>query len=323
MNQKPLFTYLSNEERSEIEILHGRGYSARAIGRVLGRSPNTISLELKRVPSGYKATLAKQYVKTNLKNRRFQWQKINKCIELRNYIIAGLKEDWSPDEIAGRMKESNQAFYACKDTIYQWLDTARGNKYKKYLYSNRPGRRHKKSGNQGKIPALVPISERPEIINTRSRGGDWETDLIVSKRGTTTAISSNIDRKSRYLVANKVLDQTAYEKQKTLHVLIEGFLVHSMTYDRGHENVKHSELGVATYFCNPYSSWEKGSIENANKCLRRYIPKKTDLSTITEKKLQEYVNKINNKPRKILGYKTALEVATELGLFKKVINRVS
>jgi transposase, IS30 family len=191
------------------------------------------------------------------------------------------------------------------------------------LYSSRPGRRHKKNGNQGKIPALVPISERPEIINTRLRVGDWETDLVVSKRGTPTAISSNIDRKSRYLVANKVQNQTSSEKQKTLQILIEEFLVHSMTYDRGHENVKHNELGVATYFCNPYSSWEKGSIENANKCLRRYIPKKTDLSTITEKKLQEYVNKINNKPRKILGYKTALEVATELGLFKKVINSVS
>jgi transposase, IS30 family len=119
MTKKPTFQYLSSAERSEIEILHTKGYSVRAIARVLGRSPNTISLELKRVPSGYKAKLAKQYARTNLKNRRFQWQKINKCIELRNYIIAGLKEDWSPDEIAGRMIESKQEFYASKDTIYK------------------------------------------------------------------------------------------------------------------------------------------------------------------------------------------------------------
>jgi IS30 family transposase len=167
MKQETAFTYLSNAERDEIQILHEKGYSCRKIARTLGRSPNTISYELKRVPSGYKATLGKQYARTKLKNRRLQWRKLNENKELRNYVVAGLKNSWNPDEIAGRMNRENSPWYVSKSAIYEWLETTRGEKYKKYLYSERPGRRHKKTGKQGQLLNIISISERPEALNKR------------------------------------------------------------------------------------------------------------------------------------------------------------
>jgi transposase, IS30 family len=318
--KKPAFKYLSDSERSEIQILNDKGYGVREISRSLGRSPNTISQELQRVPSGYKAALAKQYARTKLKNRRLQWRKINKCKELREYIIAGLKDGWSPDVIAGRMKKERKPWYASKSNIYAWLETARGEPYKKYLYGERPGRRCKKSGKQGQLLNTTSINERPTVINDRERAGDWESDLIVSARGTPGGISTTSERLSRFLVAEKVPDLTAESKQKTLVSLTQEFLVQSITFDRGHENAKHHELTIPSYFCNAYHSWEKGGVENQNKGMRRYLPKKTDLSSVTEEYLQSIVMIINNTPRKILGYATAMERAVELGVIKSKLS---
>lgn len=320
IEKKSAFTYLSGSERSEIEILQRKGYSMRSIATTLGRSPNTISRELKRVPSGYRASLAKQYVRTSLKNRRLQWSKIEKYPALKKYIVTSLKKGWSPDTIAGRMNLDQEPWSVSKISIYTWLETSRGEKYKKYLYGERPGRRCKKSGKQGQISNLVSITERSEIVSDRTRAGDWESDNVVSKRGTQGGVSTHIDRRSRFFVATKVYDLGSEEKQKTLLSLTEEFLVNSITFDRGHENARHYELEVPTYFCDPYSSWQKGSVENGNKCLRRYLPKKTDLSSVTEEELQIVVSIINDMPRKILGYKTAREVATEVGLFKSELS---
>lgn len=314
------FKYLSSGERSEIEILKGKGYSIRAIAKVLGRSPNTISYELKRVPSGYQAKTAKLYARVKLKYRRLEWSKIEKTPELKRYIILKLKQSWNPDEISGRMKKEKQPWYVSKSAIYEWLETARGERYKKYLYAYRPGRKHKKKdGIHGQIKYIVSISKRSLGIEHRSRYGHWESDCMVSKRGTKGGLSTHIERKSRLLVVTKVPDLTSSEKQKTLTNLTQEFSVRSITFDRGHENAKHHELGIPTYFCNAYSSYEKGGVENANKMIRRFLPKKTDFSLISQEEINQIVSIINNKPRKILNYCTANEVA----LAGRVIKRVS
>ena len=142
---------------------------------------------------------------------------------------------------------------------------------------------------------------------------------MISKRGTKGGLSTHIERKSRLLVAQKVPNMTSNEKQKTLQNLSEMFSVKSITFDRGVENAKHYELGMPTYFCNAYHSWEKGGVENANKMIRRFFPKKTDFSVIPQEEIDQIVSIINNKPRKILNYSTSLEVAGDGG----VINRVS
>lgn len=309
------FRYLSSEERSEIEILKRKGYGVREIARVLGRSPNTISRELGRVPSGYTAQTAKIYASTKLKNRRLQWSKIESIPELKRYVIEGLKKHWNPDEIAGRMKKEKRPWYVSKSAIYLWLETVRGERYKKYLYAYRPGRRHtKKTGLHGQISHMTPIEQRK---NKRTRYGHWESDLIVSGRSGTGGLSTHVERKSRFVVAQKVKNQTSTEKQKTLIPLVQGFKVISIAFDRGHENAKHYELHTQTYFCNAYCSSEKGGVENANKMIRAFFPKKTDFASIPEEEVSRIVSIINNKPRKILGYCTATEVAVKAG----VINR--
>ncbi len=313
------FKYLSSDERSEIEILINKGYKIREIARVLGRSPNTISLELKRVPSGYKAIYAKIYASTKLKNRRFQWSKIESIPLLKRYVINGLKNHWNPDEISGRMKKEKKPWYVSKSAIYEWLETVRGERYKIYLYAHRPGRRHrKKDGLQGQIK-IIPIESRNLGIINRSRYSHWESDLVVSGRNGRGGLSTSLERKSRYLSAYKVKDFTSAEKQKTLIQLKQEFSVKSITFDRGHENAKHYELGIQTYICNAYHSYEKGGVENANKMIRKFFPKKTDFSLISQEEVNSIVSIINNKPRKILSYQTAYEVALKHG----VINRVS
>jgi IS30 family transposase len=314
------FKYLSSGERSEIEILNNKGYKIREIARVLGRSPNTISLELKRVPSGYRASYAKIYASTELKNRRLQWSKIESIPELKEYIIKGLKNSWNPDEISGRMKKDKCPWYISKSAIYIWLDTIRGERYKKYLYAYRPGKRHKKKdGFHGQIFNMIPIETRGFGIINRSRYAHWESDLVVSGRSGTGGLSTSLERKSRYLSAYKVDNLSSNEKQKTLIQLVQEFSVKSITFDRGHKNARHHELNISTYFCNAYHSWEKGGVENANKMIRRFFPKKTNFASVSEKEVNRIVSIINNKPRKILNYRTAYEVALAGG----VINRVS
>ena len=314
------FSYLSESERSEIEILKGKGYKMREIARVLGRSPNTISYELKKVPSGYRADYAKIYARRNLMYRRLQWSKIEQNSELKAYIIKGLEKHWNPDEISGRMKKEKKPWYVSKSAIYEWLETARGERYKEYLYAYRPGHRHKKKEElKGPVLNMTSISLRSLGVEHRSRYGHWESDCIVSKRGTKGGLSTHSERKSRLLVAQKVPDMTSREKQKTLTHLTQEFFVKSITFDRGVENAKHRELGIPTYFCNAYHSWKKGGVENANKMIRRFFPKKTDFSLISQEEIDRIVSIINNKPRKILNYCTSLEVAGAGG----VINRVS
>jgi len=312
---KKKYTYLSDSERSEIEILRKKKYSMRSIARVLGRSPNTISYELKRCPSGYAAKLAKQYARTALKNRRFQWRKLNKYKELREYVVEGLKHGWNPHEIAGRMKYEKKGFCISATSIYAWLlHEVRGEPYKKYLYMFRfKRRRPRKRGNHGKIKHMVPIHKRDKVSV-----GTWETDLVVSSRKGVGALSTSNELLSRYLVVEYVPDRTSSSKQKTLQRLTQEFLVESITFDRGHENARHYELSIPTYFCDAYSSWQRGANENQNKLLRRYFPKGTDFRRVSHQQIQEVVDRINNKPRKVLGYRTATEVAEEIGLFTGV-----
>ena len=139
-------TKIKKAERNEIFILLNKKYSIRNIGKALGRSPNTISYEIKNNSTNgkYDPRKAENKARVSLRDRRFQWRKINENKELRKYIVAGLKDHWNPDEISGRMKKDKCPWYVSKSTIYLWLETVRGERYKKYLYGCRLGRRHKR-----------------------------------------------------------------------------------------------------------------------------------------------------------------------------------
>jgi len=312
---------LSLAEREEIEILLGKGYSSRAIGKALGRGHNTVSYEIKENGGvlTYNAQNAHQYAQTARKDTRREWSKIEHTAEMKQYIIQCLEKHWNPDEISGRMKKEKKPWYASKTAIYDWLQSVYGQQYCVHLYSGRyHKKKHEKKTERVMILERIGIEERFLGAKNRTRYGHWEDNTIVSRKGCNGGLSTGSERKSRLVTATKVNSMSTTEHMDVIRKHIEEYKTLSITFDNGIENKQHTSLGVPTFFCEPYSSWQKGGVENANKMLRRYFPKGTNFRIISQKKIDVAVSLINNKPRKILGYKTALEVASACGMINDI-----
>ena len=312
---------IKRAERDEIFILLQKGYSIRSIGRALGRSPNSVSYEIKNNSTNgkYDPKKADKKARISLRNRRFQWRKINKDKELKKYIVQGLKDHWNPDEISGRMKKEKKPFYTSKAAIYEWLRTARGNRYCEHLYSERYYKKKKtKKTEKVMIPDRVSIDMRSKGVENRSRYGHFEKDAVCSPKNGSGALAVIQERKSRYIDAKKVAGFSPRKHNEAIMEMKKDKKMLSLTYDNGIENRWHKKLKIPSYFCDPYSSWQKGGVENANKMIRRYLPKKTNLAKISQGYLDEIILKINNKPRKILGYRSSLEVARAGGVLLEI-----
>lgn len=305
---------MSKSERLEISILRSKKYSMREIARATDRSPNTISAELRRnrVCGTYNPQRAHHKAYVRKKYARFQWKKLNQDKELKGFIVSCLKRHWSPSEIAGHMKREKLSFYVSKNSIYRWLYSTQGSRYCRYLYSKRYTKKKRvKKTERVMIPNRAGIQERMAGANNRSRYGHFECDTIVSGKHGSGAVSVLIDRKSRYVILNKLSTLAPSEHARVLTTTLGELSVRSVTFDNGIENRGHQELGIPTFFCDPYSSWQKGSVENVNKMVRRYIPKGSDISKVSEEKIKEIESIINKKPRKILGYRSAYDVMME------------
>ena len=302
----------------EISILLKKEYSFREIGKALRRSPNTVSYEVKSNSTNGEYDPIKANAKARLRKRmsKFQWMKIEEKKELKKYIVSGLKKHWNPDEISGRMKKEKQPFYASKTIIYDWLRSNRGQGYCGYLYSKRCHRkkRDKNKTTKTMIPERISLNKRFMGASNRTRYGHWEKDAIVSRKGSKGSLAVAQERKSRLIIAMKTKTMSPVEHADKTKIMFRGLMVKSVSFDNGIENKNHKELGCPSFFCDPYSSWQKGGVENGNKMIRRYLPKKTILSEISQDRIDHIVSIINNKPRKILGYKTALEVARQGGV---------
>lgn len=318
---------LSDAERSEIEILKRKGYSNRKIAEALGRSPNTISREIKvnTVAGEYVARKAKVKSRLSRRSRRYQWQKIEQHPELRNFIIERLAppHDWSPRAISGHLQHwQTKLPYVSTMQIYAWLYSSRGQPYCQHLYSERyhPRKQRANKTERVMIPDRISIAERPAAVETRIEAGDWEYDSIVSsKRSRSThALAVVQDRATRLVRAGLVPNLRPTPYAMAITSLVGGLLVRTMTTDNGIENKAHADItsntGAAVYFTDPYASWQKGGVENVNKMIRRYFPKGTDFSTVTQVQVDQAVSRINNKPRQCLGFKSALQCAVEKGL---------
>jgi len=311
---------LEKAERLEIKILLDKGYSLRGIAGAMKRSPNTISYELKinKVNGVYDPHKAHIKAQVRKKYRRFQYSKIEKYGEIKEIIIEKLKQHWNPDEIAGWLKDNQPELYVSKSAIYNWLHTGRGNRYCDLLYSERHYRKkHKKKTKRVLIPNRVGIEHRPLGAINRTRYGHHEADTIVSRKGGSGAILVLTERKSRYVQIWKLDNLKPRGVSKRLTSITQYLKINSITFDNGIENIYHQTIGVPTYFCDPYSSWQKGAVENVNKMIRRYIPKGTDLATVSQAELDLIADRINQKPRKILGYRSALQVAKAGGVLLK------
>lgn len=311
---------LTRAERLEIGILLEKGYSQRAVAKALSRSPNTVSYEVREnstlgvydpCKADAKARVRKHY-------RKLEWSKIEANPALKRLVVRKLKKHWNPDEIAGYLKRTKAPTYVSKTAIYLWLRTSRGERYCEHLYSKR--KRVKKQKPKTKkvlIPNRVGIACRSAGATNRSRGGHWERDTMVGRKGTPGGLATAQERKTRLVSALKVESMRSSEHLAADQTMFEGMKTLSISRDNGIENREHKALGIPSFFCDPYSSWQKGGIENANKMLRRYFPKGTDFREVSQQEVDHAVRLINEKPRRILGYRSSLAEALELSIIKK------
>jgi len=308
-------------EREKIETYLRMKKNKVWIARKLNRDYSIIKREIKRNSGEHRPYIAKeaQYYadrrkrKTNVRKLE-KWQ--NK--ELKEYVIEQLEEGWSPEEIAGRLeKHPPLELKECKDrkvsyeSIYDWIYHGEG-KYLglcTYLRRKQKVRRPKKGRKERKnkelIPNRVSISERP--VSTEF--GHWETDSVIFSGK--SILSVQFERMSKLCRIHKCRDKSARCSEEALWDSIEStglYLWKSITRDNGSENVLHENTDVSSYFCDPYSSWQKGGVENLNGLVREYFPKKSNLDMIPESEVYRIEEKLNNRPRKSLNYLTPNEV---------------
>jgi len=313
------YNHLSRDDRIMLSALLKEGVSLRGCARNIGASPTTVSNEVRN--NG-----GRDYYKPRIAHRRRLavrseanqcHRKIGRNLALTNKIMELLSLDWSPEQIAGRMVAEWGFTLSSPTSIYNYINP------RKELHHLLPRKcnkyRRTKAGNQRKtlredLSNKKSIDARPEIVNLRTEVGHWEGDTIVGKERI-ARILTHVERKSGYLIANLMRTVTSAQVSETT---IKSFkrLPRSkkltITYDNGRENsdfeATERETKMSIYFAHKYHSWERGTNENTNGLIRRYFPKGTYFSTISESKLKNVVTKINHRPRKRLGYKTPYEV---------------
>lgn len=315
------YNHLDLEERERIAILRAEGKSLREIARLLGRSHSTLVRDLKRCQADetgfYLPFLAnlKALMKQGVIRKRTL-----KCPEIRAYVRAKIALGWSPEQVSGRLPKDLPGFSISHEAIYQFVYFKAKDlipclpRRHKYRYRRFWNRRRKKSP----IPNRTSILQRPEPVGKREEFGHWESDAVVSK-ASKEVLNVLVERKSRFVRMTKLKQNTAAFTREAILRRLLGLVPKarlSLTYDNGSENVLHEainqKLGTHSYFCEPYHSWEKGTVENTNGLIRRFIPKKTDLAKLTDAEIRKVENLLNNRPRKCLGYQTPGEVFGKL-----------
>jgi len=316
------YNHLSHDERDKLAIGINQGRSLRRVAEELGRAPSTLKRELERNhgPKIYTPNQAQERAMTrhHLAHKRSRL----KSHALRHDVEALIMtKRWSPEIISGRLKRKGKHPPISHEAIYQWIYTEAPHlipylvRQHKQRYPKHHSRKHKKIH----IPERVSIQERPAIVQSRNQPGHWEADLLVGKGS--EALDVAIERTSRFTRLMKIKDKTADSSSAALSAMLRDVPEHlrrSITYDNGSENVNHLQLnellGTASYFCEPFHSWEKGSVENRNGIIRRFIPKGTDLSTIPDHQIHAIEFWINDRPMKCLKFQTPAEVYESLGV---------
>lgn len=305
-------------EREEIYRLKQESWSNKKIAKHLGREVSTIGREIKRCKNeelGYLPDRAQEDAnKAASKRRNSDSFRSN---TRRAYIVSRLKAGWSPEQISGRLKYYNSPLYLCHEAIYRWIYSEEGRAANWYQYLTRKHKKRRlKFGRKSRslgIPNATPIALRPEIINSREEFGHWEGDLVIFTK-TTPNVATMVERKSRYALlgfnANKE-SRTVMHNLKSKLKRMPQCARRSITFDRGTEFAAHRllncSLNMDTFFCNPYSPWEKGSNENFNGRLRRFLPKRKIPVDLSQAQLDQIQKRMNTTPRKCLGYKTPAE----------------
>jgi len=317
------YKQLSLDDRCEIARLCGEGRSIRQIATALDRAPSTISRELKRNRGktvGYKPSYAQEQAKA----RRWVGSRLDREPALRRAVQECLAQGWSPEQVAGRLAREAGRKVISYESIYRFIyaQIARKKDYRWRRYlpraKSKRGFRGRRGGSAARlIEGRVSVAERPPAAADRASPGHWEADLILfAKYG--QAVLTVHERQSRIILATRPPDKAAKRVARHLMRLFAPLppaLRKTITFDNGTEFARHTalhRLPIETFFCDPYSPWQKGGIENAIGRLRRFLPRKTDLATLSNKRFNALLSAYNNTPRKCLDFRTPAEAFCEV-----------
>ncbi len=326
------YRHLSLEEREKLVAFKEAGLSLRDIAKRLGRSHSSLVRELKRNKTGL-GKRSNEYLIFRYVPCRAHLKALKRGIKQRTK--APLKEtliwlfvrehlrapySWTPEEISGRLPKLHSGKSICTEAIYQYIYSRKTKRYKLWeLLPNARKKRMKKGGRKvaraSKIPNAVSIEKRPEIVSQRARVGDWETDNVIGKQTDKTVLSVTVERLTRLTILS-LTSRSAESKTGALIERLDNFPRVTLTADNGAENTNHQEisekLGLSVFFCHAYHSWEKGTVENTNGRIRRYIPKGISIDDISKEYIKEVEIRLNSTPRKCLGYLTPYEKMNEV-----------
>jgi IS30 family transposase len=308
------YTHFSLEERCTIARLREDGQSLRQIATALDRAPSSISREIKRntgAQNSYKAVYADEQAWA----RRWTGSRLERDSALRETVLALLRAGWSPEQVAGRIHTIG------KETIYRFIyaQITRTKDYSWRHYLPRAKSRRGFRGKRGGSPALhikgrTPICDRPDT----SGGGHFEADtLLFSRYG--QAVLVLLEKQSRAISIHRLSSRHACKVSDHIQKAVQNWPQHlrrTLTVDNGTEFADHTKNGITTYFCDPHKPWQKGAVENANGRIRRWLPRKTDLTQLTQKDLDRIAELYNHTPRKCLGFHTPAEVKHNMLHFK-------
>lgn len=301
--------------------------SISTIAQRLHRHPTVIRRELQRntIPGKRYVAVAAQRL-ADQRARITNHRKLDTDEVLRQYVTTRLAKGWSPQRIAGRLRArpppALQGKMLCMETVYQWIYTGDGRfgGWYEHLRSQQPKRRKRRGRKMKKtlIPERKSIHERlPEVLE-RASIGHWESDLFLFSRQH-PALSVQWERSLRLLRIHRVQDHSSRENERAITETIDDLpstLVRTITFDNGSENVCHTAIrdrfGIDTFFCDPYASWQKGGVEHGNGELRWFLPRSTDLATLSDEDLHAIQEHLNNLPRKVLGYRTPNEALADI-----------
>ena len=317
------YVQLSLEDRCTIARLQGEGHAIRQIAANLDRAPSTIAREIKRNRGrevGYKPAYAAQQAQA----RRWAGSRLEREPDLRRAVLERLALGWSPEQVAGRLARETGRKVISHESIYRFIHAqiARTKDYRWRHYLPRGKSKRGFRGRRGGSPATfiegrIPLAERPPDAANRATPGHWEADLILFARYGQAVLTLH-ERSSRIILAARPRSKASAGVARHLQRMFAPIpppLRRTITFDNGTEFARHHvlhRLAIKTYFCDPYAPWQKGGIENAIGRMRRFLPRKTDLATLSASRFRQLVSAYNNTPRKCLDFKTPAEVFSQL-----------
>ncbi len=312
------YNQLTYEQRCQISVLIKSGLSQRAIGEAIGVSQSTISRELRR-NSGQRGYRHKQAQEKAEQRRKAAAIPTKMTPAMIGTVESKLRLEWSPEQISGWLLEEKEQLIS-HESIYLhiWADKRAGGDL--YTHLRRKDKKYDKRRNgkstRGQIKNRVSIDDRPEVVDDKSRIGDWEIDTVIGK-GHSGALVTIVERVTNFTVSAQVNSKSAADVTKATIALLRPFkdVVHTITADNGKEFAYHEKISAAlsadVYFAHPYSSWERGLNENTNGLLRQYFPKDTNLREVTQLEVRRAVRRLNSRPRKGLDFKTPGQLMSE------------